>query len=274
MAGKLEDYFPNLLETLEWIDDNHPRAQQVHKWLESRFSLSDYFARDVHSVIFISSGLVDPRGGFCRLSPDGRGVLESKSPQVLLEVFARTFAGLAVVLELLRNQPYLSAEHLTIAWFQIVQERFASMGTWSKGTVDNQFRHRLNWLRALGFVNTKNNRYALSESGWQFVASYPPEAIAIQLKEIKREEKEIDKLVLEEFEPFDSAKRVTSLRRAYVRDRAFRDRVSKQYDYYCAICGFRLRAPRGVYEAEAAHIIPKQNSGTDDPRNGICLCAT
>lgn len=276
MAGRLEDYFPNLLEILLWIDDNHPRPSKVHAWLGSRFGLSDYFGRDVYSVILISSGLVavslEPRE--CYLTLDGKAVLQTKSPQILLGKFSSAFAGVAVVMEILHGQPYLTAESLTAAWFEIIKERFPSMARWGKRTIDNQLRHRLNWSRSLGFVQIKNNRYALSEEGWQFVSTNPPEAIAIQPQEIKREERQIEKFVLDEFQPFDSSKRPKTVRQTYVRDRAFRLIVSVQYDYHCAICGFRLRAPRGVYEAEAAHIIPKQSSGSDDPRNGICLCGT
>src|SRR5690606_16436941 len=53
---------------------------------------------------------------------------------------------------------------------------------------------------------------------------------------------------------------------------AFRIIVVSQYDYYCAVCNLKLSNPNNVYLAEAAHIIPKRNQGSDDPRNGICLC--
>ncbi|HZQ09466.1 MAG TPA: HNH endonuclease [Anaerolineae bacterium] len=276
MAGSLEDYFPNLLETLRWIDVNNPRPRQVHAWLETRFDLSNYFARDVYSVLLKSSKLVEVSdvNGTCSLTLAGKTVVQSASPEALLEVFSKSFAGVAVVLEILHNQPYLTAEKLTLAWFEIVKERFTSMAKWSKRTLGNQLRHRLDWLRALGFVNLKNSQYVLSENGWQFISEHPPEAIAIQPKEIEQEEKQIEQLVLNEFQPFDTAGRTKTLRQVYVRDRTFRIVVSAQYNYCCAICGFRLRAPRGVYEAEAAHIIPKRSSGTDDPRNGICLCST
>src|SRR5207253_2853261 len=81
--------------------------------------------------------------------------------------------------------------------------------------------------------------------------------------------------VLGNFYRFDrSAEKVKFLCRAFARGKAFRNIVTNQYDHRCAICAFRLKAPRGVYEAEAAHIIPRKMRGSDDPRNGVCLCGT
>jgi hypothetical protein len=57
------------------------------------------------------------------------------------------------------------------------------------------------------------------------------------------------------------------------RDAAFRDVVLSNYDYTCAVTGFRFRHGTHV-EAEAAHIIGKQAHGPDDPRNGLALSRT
>lgn len=56
------------------------------------------------------------------------------------------------------------------------------------------------------------------------------------------------------------------------RDYAFRELVREAYDYTCAICGKSRQGPEGNPEVEAAHIYPKRLNGSDDPRNGICLC--
>src|SRR5205085_3600936 len=116
---------------------------------------------------------------------------------------------------------------------------------------------------------------SLTESGWQFVITYPPEAISLQQHEIKREERQLLSSVLGDFQPFDPlAEKVQFLRKAFARGRAFRNIVTAQYDHHCAICGLRLETPQRTYEAEAAHIIPKRLRGSDDPRNGICMCRT
>ncbi len=59
---------------------------------------------------------------------------------------------------------------------------------------------------------------------------------------------------------------------AMPRSAAFEIYIKKLYDYRCAICGSSLRSPDGKPEVQSAHIYPKRLDGSDDPRNGICLC--
>jgi len=52
------------------------------------------------------------------------------------------------------------------------------------------------------------------------------------------------------------------------RDMNFKKLVTETYSHRCAVCGMQLEV------VEAAHIIPhSHDKGTDDPKNGICLCA-
>lgn len=56
------------------------------------------------------------------------------------------------------------------------------------------------------------------------------------------------------------------------RNAAFVVAVRRLYGASCAFCGAALRAPNGQYEVQSAHIFPKRLDGSDDLRNGICLC--
>jgi putative restriction endonuclease len=56
------------------------------------------------------------------------------------------------------------------------------------------------------------------------------------------------------------------------RSAAFEVSVKRLYGYRCAICGSGLRSPKGPPEVQSAHIYPKRFDGSDDVRNGICLC--
>jgi putative restriction endonuclease len=56
------------------------------------------------------------------------------------------------------------------------------------------------------------------------------------------------------------------------RSSAFQSTVQKQYNNTCAVCGSQRETPAGTPEVEAAHIYPKSESGSDDPRNGLTLC--
>src|SRR5205085_4670952 len=65
-------------------------------------------------------------------------------------------------------------------------------------------------------------------------------------------------------------KKLTKLQRM-VRDRAFKRLVCKSYDARCALCGQRLQVGKKSL-VEGAHIAPRSQKGTDDPRNGLGLC--
>ena len=273
MAGGVVEQFENLLRTLRWIDSTKPTPTDAYEWLRTSYELSSYFARDVYTVILISSGLVTVRDGRCYLTREGQTVLDATSPSALLDIFERQFAGVAAVLEVLRTHKNISADALKEAWFETVKDRFPRMKAWGGRTLGNQCRHRLNWLRAMGFIEGAKGKYSLSEAGWKLALVHPPEAIAIQEHEVQKQEKELRRLALGKFEAFDtSAERKQTLRTAFVRNRAFREIVTTQYGHRCAVCDFRLGTPSSVYEAEAAHIVPKSKCGSDDPRNGICLC--
>lgn len=56
------------------------------------------------------------------------------------------------------------------------------------------------------------------------------------------------------------------------RNAAFRHHVLSAYRHQCCLCSDSLADTRGIYETEAAHIVPKRFHGADDVRNGLALC--
>lgn len=56
------------------------------------------------------------------------------------------------------------------------------------------------------------------------------------------------------------------------RDAAFSIEVKRAYGFRCAVCGSSLQGPKGHYEVQSAHIYPKGEDGSDDLRNGLCVC--
>jgi len=60
------------------------------------------------------------------------------------------------------------------------------------------------------------------------------------------------------------------------RERAFRQILLEAYNQACAVCHskffLKLHEIDPIIEAEAAHIIPVNAQGPDDPRNGLSLC--
>jgi hypothetical protein len=93
---------------------------------------------------------------------------------------------------------------------------------------------------------------------------------------IKKIEKEISKI---KQSSLDKTPKLTEGKPKRVKERterprsaAFRVSVKKLYKSKCAICGFSLKSPDGTPAVDSAHIYPKEFDGSDDFRNGICLC--
>lgn len=74
-----------------------------------------------------------------------------------------------------------------------------------------------------------------------------------------------------DFRPFVQEDRVAYLASMPKRDEAFREVLLTEYNYSCAICEMKFVVDN-LHEAQAAHIVPKKQNGTDDPRNGLTLC--
>ena len=70
--------------------------------------------------------------------------------------------------------------------------------------------------------------------------------------------------------------RTEYLTKRNVRERAFRKIILEEYGCLCTVCQSSFILPLGtkesLVEAEAAHIISIEESGPDDPRNGLSLC--
>lgn len=61
-------------------------------------------------------------------------------------------------------------------------------------------------------------------------------------------------------------------RGGFRRDEGFRAAVVEAYKHTCAICGADQRVAPDMSAAEAAHIVPHSERGSDTPENAICLC--
>jgi hypothetical protein len=76
-----------------------------------------------------------------------------------------------------------------------------------------------------------------------------------------------------EFKPFVKEELVKYSVTAPKRESSFRRVLMREYDYACAVCTLKFKF-ENLIEAQAVHIVPKKESGTDDPRNGIVMCRT
>jgi putative restriction endonuclease len=92
------------------------------------------------------------------------------------------------------------------------------------------------------------------------------EETLLELIEKNNKTEDMDVGISEEFEI--ERKKFSVTHTKYKRDAGFRKAVYESYGARCAICGIQLEL------VEAAHIIPHSHEqGSDDPKNGLCLCS-
>ncbi|HEX5398784.1 MAG TPA: HNH endonuclease [Verrucomicrobiae bacterium] len=107
---------------------------------------------------------------------------------------------------------------------------------------------------------------------WGAVFSDAPPITQKELS-IAREE-----MLIEAKQPFvpirENVVRQATSRRVIARDTAFRETVIHQYRKCCCVSGISLLTPDGFLEVEAAHVIPLNRGGADEPRNGLSLTGT
>jgi hypothetical protein len=94
----------------------------------------------------------------------GREILDKAKPEVLYEIFAKRFVGVADIVEILNSSQPLTREKLFEAWRTRVMGSPAPPN-WSVRHAKMQFTHRLDWLRSLSFVNKVADSYYLSKTG-------------------------------------------------------------------------------------------------------------
>jgi putative restriction endonuclease len=99
-------------------------------------------------------------------------------------------------------------------------------------------------------------------------ADAPVSETAIITFETEQEQRELNPFSL-----FDNAADLVETRTTRVaRSAAFKRRLLPLYDFRCAVCGLAHADANGIWEAEAAHIVPRSLKGSDDARNGLALC--
>ncbi|MBK8205290.1 MAG: HNH endonuclease [Planctomycetes bacterium] len=108
-----------------------------------------------------------------------------------------------------------------------------------------------------------------------------PEPLWSQLVEDARLREDLTRRILDEFWPdtyHASIREAVGLPQTEVitrrrRDPRFREDVIRAYESKCAVCGYGGRLGNNLLGIEAAHIRWHCESGPDEPRNGLALCA-
>ena len=104
---------------------------------------------------------------------------------------------------------------------------------------------------------------------------FDPERTPLRQADIKAANQDISNILESPFElKIENPASVTATTTKIARSQVFRKILLEQYSNRCSVSGISLITPTGIHEAQAAHVVPLGDGGSDDPRNGIILTGT
>ena len=115
-------------------------------------------------------------------------------------------------------------------------------------------------------IELENGEDADSEEVSEKDPAYSPEEVEEEFDNV------ITQSVQEEPDLTDDSENQKVETKRTPRSEAFRKAIRRLYEERCSICGRQLYSPSGNPEVQSAHIYPKRFNGSDDLRNGVCLC--
>jgi putative restriction endonuclease len=98
--------------------------------------------------------------------------------------------------------------------------------------------------------------------------------IPLSQNDLENAVNEIEALSNQPFVLKGPRKYIESRRVRIARSSAFPRRVGREYQWRCAVTGISLQSPEGLSEIQASHVVPVNEGGTDDIRNGLALYQT
>lgn len=125
-------------------------------------------------------------------------------------------------------------------------------------------------------VSRKSSDYKILENDlskrWGILES---DELPLSQRDLKESNDDIHQQINTTFqliEPNEERIRSNVVRMA--RSHVFRIIILDQYQSKCSVSSISLISKEGINEVQAAHVVPKNAGGTDDPRNGLCLTGT
>ena len=133
---------------------------------------------------------------------------------------------------------------------------------------DNRSRMSLELIRQAD-PNYREIRQRLGTSRW---GSWPGPLNSPDNGQFRAEARSIEALELSPFELFPSTRRTIESRSSRMaRSAVFRSKLLERYGNACAVSGDFMEAESGRNNLDGAHIVPVEQGGSDDPRNGMLL---
>jgi putative restriction endonuclease len=260
--GGVTNRLQNLQAMLKFVRDENPSRDDLTEWVMNNTRANSADAVSHHLTFLDAVDVFHLSADECELKNYGEQWLQSRDPITLYEALNSGVKGFNVIVESLQDEP-MTDENIMNLLVQEFDE--AEMSTSGPAA-----RHR-EWLQVLGFVDREDGVNRLTSAGHELLTKDSLGGDIEADSNVQEEITEIRRAVKSEPQLTETDTEFTKNRRR-VRDAAFTELVRDTYDYQCAVCGSSRESPDGNPEVEAAHIYPKHEGGSDDPRNGIALC--
>jgi hypothetical protein len=197
-VGGLSDYQKNVTEIFSTIQTRNFTRIEAIEWMMQHYKSSREFCRKLLDMLK-SVGLITTSGKRYQLTAPAQQYLETGLPDVLARVFIDNVLGFAEIVNTLAEEGSRDKATFRTEWEAKVAVKLTA----------NQFDHRLNWLRALGYVDIVARNYLLTDHGLKLATEIKQKAATTtaEKQEISHRDLEDRVKVIGEFFEFETTAR-------------------------------------------------------------------
>jgi len=195
LVGSLSDYQKNITKIFSTIQAHNFTRVEAIEWMMQQYESSREFCRKLLDMLK-AVGLITTFEKNYKLAAPAQHYLQTGNPEVLAWVFIDKVVGFAEVIEILADRGANAKSTVLAEWKAKVPIRVS----------DNQFYHRLNWLRALGYADVVAGSYFLTDHGLKLAGEIKKKGAATvkEKQEISHRDLQDSVRVIGEFFEFET----------------------------------------------------------------------
>lgn len=207
LVGSLPDYQKNIAEIFSTIQARNFTRVEAIEWMMQQYKSSREFCRKLLDMLK-SVGLIMIVEKHYQLTAPAQRYLQTERPEVLAWVFIDKVLGFAEVIDIISERGAIDFHALSTDKSTLRTEWEAKIAI---KLSPSQFDHRLNWLRALGYVDVVARQYFLTDRGLKMVAEIKQKAVATveEKQEISHRDLEDNMRLIGEFFEFETTDRAS-----------------------------------------------------------------
>jgi hypothetical protein len=173
LVGSLSDYQKNVSEIFSAIQAHNFTRVEAIEWMMRKYESSREFCRKLLDMLK-SVGLITILEKHYKLNTPAQCYLQTGQPDVLVWVFIDKVFGFAEVINII-------SEREAIDFHALSTDKSTLRTEWEAKVLiklsPSQFDHRLNWLRALGYVDVVARQHFLTDRGLKLAAEINQRAV-------------------------------------------------------------------------------------------------